>query len=98
MEREQQPMEVVYRSGTRKDCRTRGLVLDAAGIRYEIHGSPGECTLIVAAPDADRARAELDAYARENGDWPADAATLPQCSTVGRRATAGIRIRMPRWS
>ena len=52
--------------------------LEAAGIGYEAREKAGECTLVVAAPDAARARAELDAYARENRDWPTGAATLPQ--------------------
>lgn len=78
MEDRRQPMEPVYRSGTKKDCRSRALVLEAAGIGYEIREKAGERTLVVAAPDAARARAELDAYARENRDWPTVAATLPQ--------------------
>ena len=78
MENRQQPVEAVYRSGTKKDCRSRALVLEAAGIGYEVREKAGERTLVVAAPDAARARAELDAYAQENRDWPTVAATLPQ--------------------
>ena len=78
MESQPQRVEAVYRSGTKKDCLTRALVLEAAGIRYEVHGGAGEFTLVVAAPDAAQARAELDDYARENRDWPTGAATLPQ--------------------
>ena len=71
-------MEVVYRSGTKKDCLTRALVLDASGIRYEVHGGAGEYTLVVATADEAQARGELDAYARENRDWPTGAAALTQ--------------------
>ena len=78
MESRQQPMEVVYRSDTKKDCLTRALVLDASGIRYEVHGGAGEYTLVVATRDEARAREELDAYARENRDWPTGAAALAQ--------------------
>ena len=69
------PMEAVYGSRTRDDCRTRGLVLEAAGIRYEVYAAAGEFTLVVAAPDAARARAELEAYAQENRDGPNDGPT-----------------------
>ena len=61
-----QPAEVICRSDTRRDCLVLALVLEAAGIRYEMHEDKGEFVLVVAAPDADRARAEIDAYAREN--------------------------------
>ncbi len=71
-------MEAVYRSGIKKDCLKHALVLEATGIGYEVCETAGEFTLVVAAPDAARARAELDAYARENRDWPTGAATFPQ--------------------
>ncbi len=71
-------MEAVYRSGIKKDCLKHALVLEATGIDYEVCETAGEFTLVVAAPDAARARAELDAYARENRDWPTGAATFPQ--------------------
>ena len=78
MESRQQPVEAVYRSGTKKDCLRHGLVLEAADIGYEAHEKGGEYTLVVAASDAARARAELDAYTRENRDWPTTAVTLPR--------------------
>ena len=78
MESRQQPVEAIYRSGIKKECLTRALVLEAAGIGCEAHAKAGECTLVVAPSDAARARAELDAYARENRGWPTVAAALPQ--------------------
>ncbi len=78
MKSRQQPVEAVYRSGIRKDCLQHALVLEAVGIEYEAQQKAHQFALVVAAPDAARARAELDAYARENRDWPPGAATLPQ--------------------
>lgn len=78
MELRNQPLEAVYRSDTGHPCHTRGLVLEAAGMAWQVHARAGEFTLVVAAQDAARARAELDAYARENREWPTVAATGPQ--------------------
>jgi membrane associated rhomboid family serine protease len=78
MESRVQPIETVYRSGLRKDCLRHALVLEAVGIDYETHEEAGGFTLVVAASDSARAREELDAYARENRDWLAGAATFPQ--------------------
>ena len=64
----QQPMETVYRAGTRKEGVEHALVLEAAGIKYELGRMADETTLVVAPTDASRARAELDAYARERED------------------------------
>ena len=78
MQSRQQPLETVYRSGTRKDCLEQALVLQAVGIDHEVHKDAGEFTLVVAAPDAVRTRAQLDAYAREHRDWTTKAVTFPQ--------------------
>lgn len=78
MKNQQQPVEVVYRSGAKKDCLAHALVLETAGIAHDMHGKAGEFTLVVADTDAARARAELDAYSSENRDWPNGVALLPQ--------------------
>ena len=83
---DQQPEEVVYSAGTKADCLTRGLVLEAAGIGYEVHRAAGEFTLVVGATDAARARAELDAYASENHDWTDRVEVSPRRSS----ARAGV--------
>ncbi len=88
MKSRQQPVEVVYTSDNKKECREHALVLEAAGIGYEIHGKAGKFTLVVAAADAARAWAELDAYAQEDRDWPAITTTLPQRSG-GWRGVSG---------
>ncbi len=74
----QQPAEVISRSSTRKDCLALALVLEAADIRYQIHADQGEFVLVVASADAVRARAELDAYARENRGRAVRAAAVSQ--------------------
>jgi len=61
--------EIVYRSPSETDCRERALVLHVAGIAHEVHPEAGELTILVAASDAQRSRAELDAYATENRNW-----------------------------
>lgn len=52
--------------GGRRQGRESALALDAAGIRYALHVRRGECTILVAEADAERARAEIEAYAAEN--------------------------------
>lgn len=74
----QQLWETVYRASARIDLSEHALVLKAAGIDYLVHKEGRELTLVVSAPDAARARTELDAYVRENRDRPAVVATLPQ--------------------
>jgi membrane associated rhomboid family serine protease len=56
---------VVYRSN-RRECARYGLVLEAVGINYAIRDEDGACTLVVHAESAARARAEIEAYQREN--------------------------------
>lgn len=77
MDRSRQPTRSVYRSRARRDCNERALVLQAAGIEYQILNAEGEHILVVAAADADRAAAELDEYARERHDSPPRPAPLP---------------------
>lgn len=78
MENRHQQLDAVYRSDIRQECLKHALVLEAVGIDYEVHKKVGEFTLVVAAQDVPRARAEIDAYTRENRDWPTAAATPPQ--------------------
>lgn len=66
MEDRQEPAEVVYRSSSRKACYERALVLYVAEIEGKVRKADGQYTLLVASGDAGRARAEMDAYAREN--------------------------------
>ena len=56
---------VVFRSN-RRECARYGLVLEAVGINYAIRDEDGACTLVVHAESAARARAEIEAYQREN--------------------------------
>ncbi|MCH8241558.1 MAG: rhomboid family intramembrane serine protease [Planctomycetes bacterium] len=70
------PLEKVYRCSGRRDCSEYALVLRAAGIDYLVQKEARELTLVVAAEDAARARAELDAYARENVDQHVHAETV----------------------
>jgi rhomboid protease GluP len=71
------PAEEVYGSDSKKDCLRQALVLEAVGIDCETLGQAGKFVVIVAVTDAMQARAELDAYDREDHDWPADATSLP---------------------
>jgi membrane associated rhomboid family serine protease len=77
MSQSPQPLAVVHRAGTRKECRALALVLDAVDIRYEILAEAGGFALVVADLDETRARAELDAYVQENRDWPAKPPAVP---------------------
>ncbi len=81
-------MEAIYGPGIKKDCLKHALVLEAAGIDYETHKKAGEFILVVAAPDAGRARAELDAYVRENRDW-ATGGTMPAQRSSGLGGVLG---------
>ncbi|NOT02110.1 MAG: rhomboid family intramembrane serine protease [Phycisphaerales bacterium] len=62
----QPPPEAVYRSPNRNACLEHSLVLDTAGIPWSIGQEAHEYILLVAAQDAARARAELEAYLNEN--------------------------------
>ena len=77
MDHSLQPTRSVYRSNAHGDCIERALVLQSAGIEYEILKAEDEYVLVVAARDADRAAVELDAYARESHDWSPTFAPLP---------------------
>jgi len=59
----------IYRSESERDCRERALVLQAVGTAYQVRREADEFTLAVAATDAARSRAEIDAYTMENSDW-----------------------------
>ncbi|MCP4250584.1 MAG: rhomboid family intramembrane serine protease [bacterium] len=78
MERHQQQAAAVYRSSSRKDCLTRALVLESAGIGCSVQRVGGEFTLLVAAADAARAQGELDDYAQENRGGSAVGTTIPR--------------------
>ncbi len=80
MDQSRQATESVYRSRARGDCKERALVLQAAGIRYEILVAGGEYVLVVASGDAEQAVAELDAYARESLDGQPRLVPLPEQS------------------
>ena len=58
-------VEEVY-SSSRKGCLRHVLVLEAAGIPYQIRQESGESRIVVPASLAARARTEIDAYVREN--------------------------------
>ncbi len=60
----------VSRSPARKTVHEHGLVLQAVDIVSGVVHAEGEHVLIVRAEDFDRAREELDKYARENRGWP----------------------------
>ncbi len=70
MEDRRPQVEEIYRSPRKKACLEQALVLEAAGIKHEIRTESGEYSLLVANADAERARAEIDAYQRENRARP----------------------------
>lgn len=59
----------IYRSGSEADCRDHALLLQAVGTAYQVRREADEFAILVAATDASRSRAELDAFATENRDW-----------------------------
>jgi len=59
----------IYRSESERDCLERALVLQAVWAAYQVRREADEFALAVAAMDAARCRAELDAYTMENRDW-----------------------------
>ncbi len=60
----------VYRSTNERSCREHAFVLHAVGIVHDVRHEANEFILLVAATNADQARAELEAYAGENREWP----------------------------
>ncbi len=78
MSDQQHPVETIYRSAAREDCLAQALVLETTGFRHKVVRDGAEFALVVAGGDAARARAELDDYASENREWPAEAVVLPQ--------------------
>jgi len=70
-------VEEVYRS-SRKGCLHHVLVLEAAGIPYQIRKESGESIIVVPGALAARARFEIDAYTMENQGSPSSQATVLQ--------------------
>lgn len=68
-------VEEVYCS-SRKGCLHHVLVLEAAGIPYQIREESGESIIVVPASFAARARTEIDAYMRENQASPSGKTTV----------------------
>ena len=60
----------VSRAGSRKTIEDHALVLEARGIAFGTAVALGQQVLLVRAEDAERARAELDKYTRENQAMP----------------------------
>lgn len=56
----------IYRSTSERDCRERLLVLHAVGIPGGVLRAAGDFVVVVAPGHAERAHAELQAYASEN--------------------------------
>lgn len=78
MEQRGSQIEPIYQSGDRAACFEYALVLKAAGIPHDVRAVSGTFVLFVMTPDAERARAELDAYAQEKQDVPGAADTIRQ--------------------
>ena len=68
-------VEEVYRS-SRKGCSRYALVLQAAGIPYQIREESGQSVIVVPASLAAQSRIEIDAYTRENQASPPGKTTL----------------------
>ena len=67
----------VSRSGTRKAAEEHALVLEAQDIPSGLAAAGGGYVVIVRLEDADRARAEIDKFVRENQGWPPRPETSP---------------------
>ncbi len=72
-----QPPESVFISTSRSEARERALVLKSVGISHVVRHVGGESYLLVEAGDAALARAELDAYEKENAHPPAPIEDFP---------------------
>ncbi len=92
MDHSWRPTEAVYRSAARRECNERALVLRAADIDYEILRGRDEYVLLVSAPNAARAVAELDEYTRESSDQPAHPAPLPDRAGSWRGVYAYVAV------
>lgn len=77
MEDQQESSEAVYCSRDKRRCLERTLVLEAAGIESDLRRASGEYTILVTKPDADRARAELDAYDHDDRTTPRRVLAFP---------------------
>jgi len=70
----------IYSSESERACSERALVLQAVGTAYQVHREADEFTLAVAAMDAARSRAELDACTMENRYWRSARPATRQCA------------------
>jgi rhomboid protease GluP len=61
---------VIFRSPRRARCAERAMVLMAMNITHRVRLDAGAWALTVPEHLAQQAASELDAYARENRDWP----------------------------
>jgi MYXO-CTERM domain-containing protein len=68
---------VIFHSPHRAACAERAVVLRAMGIAHAVRRHGSAWVLLVPEPLAGRARAELEAYVRENRDWPKKRVSLP---------------------
>jgi membrane associated rhomboid family serine protease len=68
---------VLHRSRRRAECTRLALALRAMGIAHEIRPGLRQWVLTVPADQAREAAHQLDAYARENRNWPARRAEVP---------------------
>lgn len=55
-----------FKQSTISENRAQALALEAAGISYQIQNSPAGYSIVVSDSDAEQARAEIEAYVREN--------------------------------
>ncbi len=83
---------IVYRSVHRKDCAERALVLQALDIPGELTRDEGGWLLRVAAENAQRAAAELEAFTAENRDWPRRATPLARLAPGVHGVVAYVMI------
>ena len=70
----------VSRGPSRESLEGHALVLQAVGIPSTIAAIDDGCILLVADDDAGRAREQLDAFVRENRDWPRPPVSVPVLS------------------
>ncbi|MCH7591257.1 MAG: rhomboid family intramembrane serine protease [Planctomycetes bacterium] len=91
MKNQRPAVEIIHVSDTRRDCLRHAFVLEALGIAYEVHGEAGRFALVVAALDADGAREELAAYARETHAHRPRAA-MPPLRGIGLTGAIGYAV------
>lgn len=66
------PWQIVFRSSDGRACHAVGLALRAAGIDCTITSDRGESVIVVATADASAALAEIEAFALDNAEPPAE--------------------------